>query len=69
MKNCLLENNHAALIDYINLDDRVKLAVPTLDHYLPMLYVLGMQSKEDKLTFVHEGYQNKTISMRSFILE
>jgi 4,5-DOPA dioxygenase extradiol len=69
MKNCLSKENHAALINYVKLDDRIKLAVPTLDHYLPMLYVLGMQSKEDKLTFVHEGYQNKTISMRSFILE
>jgi 4,5-DOPA dioxygenase extradiol len=69
MKNCLLENNHAALIDYIKLDDRIKLAVPTLDHYLPMLYILGMQGKEDSLRFVHEGCQNKTISMRSFILE
>lgn len=69
MKNCLLENNHVALIDYLKLDARIKLAVPTLDHYLPMLYILGMQEQKDKLRFVHEGCQNKTISMRSFILE
>jgi 4,5-DOPA dioxygenase extradiol len=69
MKHCLLENNHAALIDYVKLDARIKLAVPTLDHYLPLLYILGMQNKEDELTFVHEGYQNKTISMRSFICQ
>jgi 4,5-DOPA dioxygenase extradiol len=69
MKRCLVEKNHAALINYHKLDPGIMRAVPTLDHYLPMLYILGMQSKDDKLRFVHEGYQNNTISMRCFILE
>jgi 4,5-DOPA dioxygenase extradiol len=69
MKRCLVDKNHAALINYLKLDDRIKKAIPTLDHYMPMLYIIGMQDKEDKLTFVYEGYQNKTISMRSFVLE
>jgi 4,5-DOPA dioxygenase extradiol len=68
MKNCLLEKNHTALINYTKLDDRIKLAIPTLDHYLPMLYILGMQNKDDSLKFIHEGYQNKTMSMRCFML-
>jgi 4,5-DOPA dioxygenase extradiol len=69
IKRCLMTKNHDDLINYRKLDARILKAVPTLDHYLPMLYILGMQSKEDTLGFVHEGYQNKTISMRCFILE
>jgi 4,5-DOPA dioxygenase extradiol len=69
IKCCLLEKNHADLIDYQKLDTRIKKAIPALDHYLPMLYILGMQQKNDKLRFIHEGYQNNTISMRCFVLE
>jgi 4,5-DOPA dioxygenase extradiol len=69
IKDCLLEKNHADLINYQKLDTRIKKAIPTLDHYLPMLYILGMQQKNDKLRFIHEGYQNNTISMRCFVLE
>jgi Uncharacterized conserved protein len=67
IKRCLLEKNHADLIDYQKLDTRIRKAIPTLDHYLPMLYILGMQQKNDKLRFIHEGYQNNTISMRCFV--
>lgn len=69
IKRCLLEKNHTDLIDYQKLDTRIRKAIPTLDHYLPMLYILGMQQKKDKLRFIHEGYQNNTISMRCFVLE
>jgi 4,5-DOPA dioxygenase extradiol len=69
IKRCLLEKNHADLIDYQKLDTRIRKAIPTLDHYLPMLYILGMRQKNDKLRFIHEGYQNNTISMRCFVLE
>jgi hypothetical protein len=31
--------------------------------------ILGVQQKNDKLRFIHEGYQNNTISMRCFVLE
>jgi 4,5-DOPA dioxygenase extradiol len=69
IKSCLVGQKHADLINYHKLDPRIMKAVPTLDHYLPMLYILGMQGKDDTLRFVHEGYQNNTISMRCFILE
>lgn len=41
-----------------------KLSVPTLDHYLPLLYVLGASNQKDQLNFDFEGYQNASISMR-----
>jgi len=45
-----------------------RLSVPTLEHYLPLLYVLGASDSGDALSFPHEGIQNASIAMRSFIL-
>jgi 4,5-DOPA dioxygenase extradiol len=42
------------------------LSVPTLDHYLPMIFAIALQEKEDNLEFVYEGFQNKSVSMRCF---
>ncbi len=44
------------------------LSIPTLEHYLPALYVLGASDASDQLEFVYEGLQNASISMRSFML-
>ena len=45
-----------------------QLSVPTLDHYLPLHYVLGASDKKDQLEFEYEKLQNGSISMRSFSL-
>ena len=42
-----------------------RLAVPTPDHYDPLLYVLGASDARDELRFEHESIQNGSISMRS----
>jgi 4,5-DOPA dioxygenase extradiol len=40
-------------------------SVPTNEHYLPLLYTLGMKLPEEKITTLHESIQNGSISMRS----
>jgi 4,5-DOPA dioxygenase extradiol len=42
------------------------LSVPTFDHYLPMVFAVALQCKDDALTFTYEGFQNASISMRCF---
>jgi 4,5-DOPA dioxygenase extradiol len=66
VKRSLLEKNHSVLLDCQNTDRATALAVPTLDHYLPMLFAAALQEKDEKLEFVHEGFQNRSISMRCF---
>ncbi|WP_034732612.1 4,5-DOPA dioxygenase extradiol [Bacteriovorax sp. Seq25_V] len=46
-----------------------RLSVPTLDHYIPLLYVLGASTDEDELFFEYEEIQNGSISMTSFRYE
>lgn len=43
-----------------------KLSVPSMDHYYPLLYVLGASNPKDELSFEYEEIQNASISMRSF---
>jgi len=66
VKDKLLEHDHDALKDYRNLSKNAPLAVPTLDHYLPMIHALALQGKDEPLKFVYEGFQNGSVSMRCF---
>jgi 4,5-DOPA dioxygenase extradiol len=55
-----------ALAAYDRAGPAVRKAVPTNDHYLPMLYALVLAEKGEPLAFTHEGIQNGSISMRCF---
>ena len=66
VKKNLISGNHQDLIQFRNMGKSAALAVPTLDHYLPMIYVIALQGRGEPLTFRHEGFQNGSISMRSF---
>lgn len=66
IKSNLISGNHKGLIEYQSMGKAASLAVPTLDHYLPMLYTIGLQEKDEPLTFIYEGIQNSSVSMRCF---
>ena len=40
-----------------------KRQVPTDEHFLPLLYVIGAQEKADKVQVVHKSIQNSSVSM------
>lgn len=69
VKNNLETGNHMALVDYLKAGTSAQLSVPTNEHYLPMLYVLGIQEKNEQLKFIHHSFDMGSISMRSFILQ
>jgi 4,5-DOPA dioxygenase extradiol len=37
--------------------------VPTPDHYLPLLYILGMRKETDAVTFPVDGIDGGSVSM------
>ena len=51
------------LINYENLGRDALLAIPTPDHYLPLLYVLGTKRQEDAISFPVQGVDGGSISM------
>lgn len=66
VKRNLLGANHKDLIHFNHMGSSAPLAVPTPDHYLPMIYAIALQEKGEPLSFTHEGFQNGSISMRCF---
>ncbi len=67
IKSALLNREYDRLINYRDLGSLSRRAIPYADHYLPMLYILGMTGEDENVIFVHESVQNGSISMRSFI--
>ena len=66
VKKSLVDGNHEYLLNCENTGKSASYAVPTLDHYLPMVYVISLQQKGESIKFTYEGFQNASISMRSF---
>lgn len=58
-------NDHQAIIDYQKLGSLSALAVPTMDHYLPMLYALGLTDKNESIQLFNDDYDLGSISMTS----
>jgi 4,5-DOPA dioxygenase extradiol len=66
VKVLLIRGEHAPLIRWKELGPNAGLAVPTTEHYLPMLYSIALQAPGESLRFTFEGIQNGSISMRCF---
>jgi 4,5-DOPA dioxygenase extradiol len=59
--------NHQDLIQYQKLSGKPGLAIPTPEHYLPLLYVLALQEKNEKPHFFNDFLQMGSISMTSVL--
>ena len=64
-REALSAGKYRTLVDYETLGSDATLSVPTPDHYLPLLYVLGTQQSKDPITFPVEGVDGGSISMLS----
>jgi hypothetical protein len=58
----MLSGDIAPLINYEQLGPDAQLAIPTPEHFLPLLYVLGTQHR-DNLSFPVSGFDGGSISM------
>jgi 4,5-DOPA dioxygenase extradiol len=61
----LLAGDNKLLIDYERLGADALLSIPTPDHYLPLLYVIGTRQESEALSFPVEGVDGGSISMLS----
>jgi 4,5-DOPA dioxygenase extradiol len=59
----LLARDHAALVDYEAFGRDAVLAVPTPEHYLPLLYVTAAQHDDEEVSFPVDGVDGGSISM------
>jgi 4,5-DOPA dioxygenase extradiol len=59
----LQEGTPAPLINYEKLGRDARLSIPTPDHYLPLLYVVGARLEGDEVSFPVEGVDGGSVSM------
>lgn len=67
-KGLLLADDQAPLVDYEALGRDALLSIPTPDHYLPLLYVIGARQRDDRVSFPIEGVDGGSISMLSVVV-
>ncbi len=68
IKKLILTKDHNSLQDYHHLGAAVNLAVPTSDHYLPLLYTLALQEDKDELEFFNDKAVGGSLTMTSLKL-
>jgi 4,5-DOPA dioxygenase extradiol len=64
-RDLLLKNNEQPLVNYEALGRDALLAAPTPDHYLPLVYVMGLRRQGEGVSFPVEGFDGGSISMLS----
>ena len=65
MKTLLLSGDHERIVRYPTLGEAARLSVPTNEHFLPLLYVLALQTEGDAVGFFAEKVTLGSVSMRS----
>jgi 4,5-DOPA dioxygenase extradiol len=60
-------NDTQSLIDIEARCADFKTAHPSIDHYLPLLYIAGTRTQEDTLTLLTPLFQNASLSMKGFM--
>ncbi len=64
-KDLILQRDHQTLIHYDQLGREAMLAIPTPEHYLPLLYTLGLQDKNDPIAFFNDQPVGGSLTMTS----
>lgn len=57
-----------AVIRYEQFGEAARLAVPTNEHYLPLLYILALRRPQESITFFNAVVEMGSLSMRSLLL-
>jgi 4,5-DOPA dioxygenase extradiol len=65
MKKYILSSDHEQLINYRSQGRAFDLAIPTPDHYLPLLYTMALQDKEDTVYIFNDKPVGGSLTMTS----
>lgn len=69
IRSNIQSGNHEEILNYESLGDVAKLAVPTSDHFNPLLYILGASDKDDKVSVYNNSCMMGSLSMTSYLFE
>jgi 4,5-DOPA dioxygenase extradiol len=68
-KQLISDGDFQPLIKYESLGAESKLAIPTPEHYLPLLYALGLKGKNDSVSFFNDQAVAGSLTMTSVLIE
>lgn len=64
-KSLILNREHQRLLDYQNLGKEAMLAIPTPEHYLPLMYTLGLQNTTEGVSLFNDKAVGGSLTMTS----
>lgn len=68
MKSYMLDEDHQSLIQYRKQGPAFELAIPTPEHYLPLIYTMGLKEKTDSISFFNDEPVGGSLTMTSVIV-
>lgn len=67
-KRLILNNDIHALLNYQDLGTAARLAIPTAEHYLPLIYTLGQINGKDDIRFFNDKAVGGSLTMTSVLI-
>ena len=64
-KELIQKGDHKPLINYSSLGKDALLAIPTPEHYLPLMYSLGLKGNKDNISFFNDKAVGGSLTMTS----
>jgi 4,5-DOPA dioxygenase extradiol len=68
-KKLIGQNDVRQLANYAALGTAVQLAVPTPEHFLPMLYALALKQEDESLAYFNDKPLAGSLTMTSFVID
>lgn len=69
MNKYILNGDHQQLINYSSQGRPFELAIPTPEHYIPLLYVMALKDEKDKVTLFNDKPVGGSLTMTSVKIE
>ncbi len=69
MKEFIMNDDHRSLINHQSHGKPFQLAIPTPEHYLPLLYVMAMKDNKDEVSLFNDKAVGGSITMTSVKIE
>lgn len=69
MKNYILNDKHQELINFKSQGQAFNLAIPTPEHYLPLLYTLALKTDKEQVTLFNDKAVGGSLTMTSLKID
>ena len=68
VKKRIASRDHETLVSYETLGPDARLAIPTPEHYLPLLYALALQEPGEEIVYFNDTPVGGSLTMTSFVI-